>query len=565
MSAILMTLLVLAPAPLIAPVQSGEPMEPGELDSTVTAVTVYTSSAYVQRTAEAPAGGGVFVLRGLPSGLDREAIRVRCEGAEVTSVETRERLVRDTPVERIAELRTLVDALVGRAKAEADEDAVFSDLHRYLTGLLVIEERSFASGLMGPSGQGGDGGGLEARAARTSWLDQRLVGLATARRELAERRAATQRELDDARARLGGAEQGSGTRVVDLRVELVDTSGAPASLSAEYLVPNAGWTPAYDLRTPKDLSKVELVYRADVRQRTGEDWNDVELLLSTAEPRRGAAGPEPRLETLALGGQPGSAGWFLGDGYADRKEVSSRKQHVSQEDENADGLPLEPTEILVEGLSVRYRLPRRETVESRPEASTVLIGRADLAVSPEHVVVPELDETVWLRGRSRNTSPWVLLPGRASVYFGNDFLGQASLRAVQPGEELVLHLGADPGLAVTRTVLKDEVEAAGMFSSRETLHRKVRFEVRNLGGFSPARDGIVNVTVHESIPRATDERVKVSIERAEPKPAQGTRWDALRDEQSVESWVLRVPRGETRTIDLVTEIAYPEDLRLTFR
>jgi hypothetical protein len=86
--------------------------------------------------------------------------------------------------------------------------------------------------------------------------------------------------------------------------------------------------------------------------------------------------------------------------------------------------------------------------------------------------------------------------------------------------------------------------------------------LKNQGAFSASRDGLVAVTLHEAIPRPNDERVKVGIKRAEPKPAPDKRWDELREERGVETWLIRIPRGEERVIELETEITYPEDLEL---
>ncbi|MGB5107525.1 MAG: DUF4139 domain-containing protein [Candidatus Zixiibacteriota bacterium] len=51
------------------------------------------------------------------------------------------------------------------------------------------------------------------------------------------------------------------------------------------MMPNATWSPSYDACL-LDSNRVEISYFAQVVQRTGEDWNDVELTLSTAQPNR---------------------------------------------------------------------------------------------------------------------------------------------------------------------------------------------------------------------------------------------------------------------------------------
>lgn len=60
-----------------------------------------------------------------------------------------------------------------------------------------------------------------------------------------------------------------------------------------YQVDEAQWTPFYDVRVKtSDSNKFEINYFATVVQQTGEDWDDVELFLSTAKPRSGGYLPE---------------------------------------------------------------------------------------------------------------------------------------------------------------------------------------------------------------------------------------------------------------------------------
>lgn len=68
-----------------------------------------------------------------------------------------------------------------------------------------------------------------------------------------------------------------------------------------YQVDRAWWGPSYDLRVTSDpksptTKHAKLHYFANIQQTSGEDWNDAEIELSTAEPRR--AGSVPQRETL---------------------------------------------------------------------------------------------------------------------------------------------------------------------------------------------------------------------------------------------------------------------------
>ncbi|MFE3198878.1 DUF4139 domain-containing protein [Embleya sp. NPDC059237] len=101
--------------------------------------------------------------------------------------------------------------------------------------------------------------------------------------------------------------QASGTAVVTLE----HTGGAgPVELAVEYHVPGARWAPMYQLRLDEAMTGGTLVMRACVAQRTGEDWSDVRLGLSTADLARGSDLPE--LKSLRLGRRqsaPAHAGW----------------------------------------------------------------------------------------------------------------------------------------------------------------------------------------------------------------------------------------------------------------
>jgi len=74
-------------------------------------------------------------------------------------------------------------------------------------------------------------------------------------------------------------------------IVLFAEEAAEVELSLTYMVPNASWTPLYDIRAAiaenhKTNSSVHLQYRASIYQGTGEDWNDVALVLSTASPQQ---------------------------------------------------------------------------------------------------------------------------------------------------------------------------------------------------------------------------------------------------------------------------------------
>ena len=74
---------------------------------------------------------------------------------------------------------------------------------------------------------------------------------------------------------------------------VVDKANAAAGkVRLNYLVNATSWMPQYKLRTGAEKDPVQVEYLAAIEQQSGEDWNGVDLILSTAQPRLNAAPPE---------------------------------------------------------------------------------------------------------------------------------------------------------------------------------------------------------------------------------------------------------------------------------
>ena len=100
------------------------------------------------------------------------------------------------------------------------------------------------------------------------------------RREIAARKRVAQRELDAAVERLAGAEQSAAPAVFSEVCVLLEAAAATeAEIELTYHVQVASWRPLYDLVL--DGEKLTVSYLAEITQRTGEDWPEVTLVLST--------------------------------------------------------------------------------------------------------------------------------------------------------------------------------------------------------------------------------------------------------------------------------------------
>lgn len=262
-------------------------------------VTVFEERARVLRRGviEVPAGASTWRLPDLPGLTELATVRATVTGpARLLRLEA-------SPVDReklaLEPAAALLDALDAK-----DDELRRVDLERRTwdaRGKLLASLAPAAS-VDEARREGRPAAGLFADAwlrvatvlaVERAALVAKVQALDVERRRLVEARAELAAQLS--RLDLGGLTE----RAVSV-IAVLDAAGpGRATFELEYFVPGARWRPAYELRFLADDGRADLAQYGLVTQASGEDWTDVELELSTAQPSVGIA--LPTLLTWTLG------------------------------------------------------------------------------------------------------------------------------------------------------------------------------------------------------------------------------------------------------------------------
>ena len=160
------------------------------LSTAIRDVTVFADRALVHRAADVPAGGGKFVVAGLPIAADPAQVRVRCTGGDVTNVDVTEVRAPALPDARREELRRdLVD--LGREAAAMDDERKLLESGAASVAELLKPEAGAAKPEQAVKLDVG------AWAKEQDQLLSRLRAQKQALRELAERRAEVERRRQE--------------------------------------------------------------------------------------------------------------------------------------------------------------------------------------------------------------------------------------------------------------------------------------------------------------------------------------------------------------------------------
>lgn len=521
--------------------------------SRITEVTIHPGLALVTReaTVRLAAGAGRIVVTGLPTSLDASAMTVSGEGAfTIIGFEAKRRPTVESADERVREIEARIEAVENEVALIDGEIRTLEISGAFLEKLGELNRTAMNENLV--------------RAAlKPAELAALIEGYAAQNREIAknllearqEKRGVTRR-LDVLRRELRQLQGQVRREEVTVVVEVSADRAGEGVIRLRYPVRGATWAPVYDGRALIAEGITKITYSALIRQSTGEDWNDVRLTLSTAQPSIGAAAPELKPWEL----RPIEAARMRYDAMPVPAPASvvfrTQSASVAEEDMPVPE-PMAPAPAVVAraevvaGVNAIFTLPGRTTVTADNQPRKVLILEESFPSRFHYRAIPELAERVYLVAKFTNTTNAILLPGEVSVYQGNDYIGKARLAQAATGDTVEVPLGVDPSLRLTRKILTDVFDPTlGSFNrNRSRLTRRFRITIENL------RSAPVLVNVHERLPVARHDDITVVRDRGNVEPLEAREDGTLR-------WEVSLEPGKSNFIEYGWRVEYPSGMNL---
>lgn len=519
----------------------------------VTAATVYPQGATVTRKvrAELPAGAHriLFPVRGAMMAYGPPRIAVSA-GVALGATQLLRGYVTDPEgvyTSGQAAARDRVEALEDELTARRDEIA------RAQTALAAAEaRRAFVASLKGGALERiepealGAAADLVARETATAQLDAQQAREAV--RALEETLRDLTRELTQAKASFARLTPPEGP--VDMMAVSVELD-APQEVvvDVQYLEGGASWRPDYDMYlTRGEQASIRIDRKAVVQQYTGEIWDGVDLVLSTADPFAGVVPTEPqpnqaRIGTDAPKRMPLSGAAF--DAAPATEEMRLQAEPVEAARQLAAG-------VKVEGLSVTYEYPRKVTLS--PEGGDGLqlaLDTVTLEAREKIIAAPRSDTTAFLLAETRNTLPEPILPGEASIYRDGVFLGRSLVPLIPAGAEEDLSFGPLEALRLEWKLLDNDTGDKGIVSRSDTREQALEFSVENLG------DAPVELTALFALPYSEQEDLEVEV-RARPAP---TRVDHDK-KRGLGAWDMALAAGEKQVVRVDLTFDWPSGSQL---
>lgn len=515
--------------------------------SRIARVTVYPGVAAVERVAKVAAGARSLTIACLPASLDAQSLQIQADsGVRVGEfhVLTEDRDVATacaSPLDgRIRELEDQIAAL----KAEAGGlQLVDQYLKSVAAGPAADDGTPAARTASPPPAQIGSTADVLRKTgqdtkARSHQLQRRQEALELSLKPLlAEReRLASQR-----------------TRVVSVTVNLA--AERDGELRLNYQVRGPGWQPSYRATLDTTKASVQIERLALVAQNSGEDWGNVQLLLSTGQPQRATQGRLPRPWTLDVAPPPPPAAAMPMAAMAPAPAAPK-----AMERRQAEEMPSFDVNTVDKGFATEFAVPQRISVPSNGQRITLALGTHQ---APARLLVraaPGVEEAAYLVA-DMAPPPGVWPAGsvglyRDGAYVGTGRLDFAALPSTAPGDgpRTSLSFGRDELVQVRAEAPQQMTGSTGLTGARTERQTRRSYQVEN------RHKTAIDLQVLHAAPVSRNEKIEVES-RYTPQPAE-LAWNGT---PGTIAWRQNLGAGASASFAAEHWVRYPKDIQLQER
>ena len=504
-------------------------------------VTVYVQGAMVARTGSVTmsAGSHRLIVRDLPAGLDSRLLRV-----EVGSNAVRLGSIDVTTVNEGQFVTSKERELRGQLESKTDQRAVIQDeIDTAQTQLKLLD--SLAAN---PAGTGNSNSAVSS-ANLVTVLGTIGSSATTARNKVHDARLRQRKldtEIETLKAELAKvATQRRQTTEVTAAMDVSAAVTVPVTLT--YRINDAAWGWVYQARLDTSRKKLTLERQGQVQQGSGEDWNNVKLTLTTAQPEDDVSTPIVAAEFLDL--QMPQPPQPMVRRSMEMPQVGVAMANVPMLDElavveNKQVASVSATQYLVE-----YQVPARVSLNADRQMRMYPISDESFDTNIIARVMPSESRRAHLEATFKYERDTPIEAGQLQLYRDGAFVGEAPTQAFLPGAEVRMPFGVDERIKVAVRDETSKSSETGVLSKLVTRETRQRFEITS---YHPA---VIPVEVIDRIPVSRNADVKVEILKGATEPT--TR--DLNGKAGVMLWKFDAQPQQTTTLRHYYSVRYPRD------
>lgn len=504
----------------------------------VTDATIYLDRALVNSTAQVSLdkGSNYITITGLSDYTDESSIQI--------ALDKRAQLISMTPViNHLSEEQGKspeIDKLKQRQK-KLNQEILLSnyELQALNAQLNIIEKNA----VMGNE----QSRNIDQIKALARFVQEQSLSINTKKIDQTAKKENLEKELAKIEKQL--QEETASSRLLrkELILEIEAREAHQCAINLSYILYNVSWKPCYDIRANANHQGIEIVYKAEITQRSGMPWEHVKLTLSSFRPRSNQN--RPILAPQYVGTQKPELMVRGGLNHSEILVNAYQMTTARQKDEFiANEIMEAPAVEAMSQVGLIFELSGSKSLPSSNKAQTVSLKSQKTSAQYIHHVVPKLSTDVYLLANIEDWQNLNLLYGQAHIYYDNNYMGTTTIDPNFTKNEFPVSLGVDERIVVKRKEIKD-------YDSKQAFKKNSRlYHYETILKNNSTQD--IKIEILDQLPQSSENTIEVN-----PVELSG----ATPDQYGTLLWTKELARGKESTLVLKYNIQYPKGQALYFR
>ncbi|MEE9327659.1 MAG: mucoidy inhibitor MuiA family protein [Cocleimonas sp.] len=528
--------------------------------SQISAVTIYPGSAKVIRNSKVAVNAGKhsILISNLPLNIMQSSLRIAGKGKGkivLGSVELQRVFQHDVVQEKEKHLREQIKEVHLQRKVINDS------IHRNKEQLGYIKKM-----VLGSQNK------PENKSSSNSYTSLPLEQWQQAWQTLDNATASVQEKIRESEKRLSNEDKKLNTlnrqlsqiavnqkESLNARLYVEADQVTELSLKLSYQINGARWEPVYDADLNTETGEIELKTLAQISQRTGEDWSNVDVTLSTLRPSAGTQLPPLESWSLDFSHNPmrASKGMFSSSVSETRMVAKSKMaslglnqltDSVEKKANKEQDITPQQSRLIATDFSAEYHVPEKISLNSGSNKRRFSLSTVKLQSKINLASAPRFDPRVMIVANTRYSEATPLIAGSVSLSRNGEFVGNSYLPQKLSGEELKLSFGEDSKVSIKFKPNNDKKRRDGiLFGTKKVVERRYKIDMHS--NHKEAHD----IVIYDVLPVASDEDIRVK------KLGQNPNITQFEDKEGVVGWSRKLEPAKDMSINYGYSVSYPED------
>lgn len=478
-------------------------------NSPIQQVTLYPTLAKIERTIPVQAGEQLVSLSGLAANFNIDQLQYQSSNIEVNAVSHTDSALDKPAGNESSLLRNNIDTI---KKKISEQNS-------------IIQAAELQNKFLGNVTQG------SAPKVRQQAYDAFIaIDQAKTEKEKLEQRLD---ELEQDLNAIGDSEFNQRT------LKFYVNAPQRGEIKISYMVAYARWQPIYKAELDTQTKQIKLTRMAMIAQKTGEDWNNVKLALSTATPQNYVQQvqpqqwwvnyyePEPVRPIYAVAPAPIA----MAEMSYDRKEKSAKKAPQFPQFQAADL-----------NFSTEFRSETKASIPSSQQQIFLPLSTEQYAAKLSVWAIPKNSTQATINAEiAKLDQNWP--SGTVKLYRDGDYIGQRAWNN-SADESLQMSFGIDDQIQIKVTDLSDKKNPVKGTQSETT--QKQQYSVQNLHNYP------IQVTIFESEPQS--QNGKLTTQSSYSIPPTATQWNG---QPNINLWQVDLNPKQSYKLDIQHQFKYP--------